>query len=158
MAARSIDKVVYGRLAADTTIRGIVGQTTLGSYKIFPNRRPQGEDGNPPCIVYTVVSEVETYSHDGATNSPEYRVQVDCYGGTGGEEISLYNAVRAPAKAQGSAGTGPLSGYSGATNTGSVTVQHSFIEDSRDSDDPPETGRQFGWPICSVDFRIRIET
>jgi hypothetical protein len=81
-----IGKVIYGRLSAEPTVIGIVGQ------KIYPDLTPQ--DVQYPFCVYTIVNSTPVDYKDGQSNLEEVQFQVDCYTQSYDSTQELANNIR----------------------------------------------------------------
>jgi len=81
-----IEEAIYSHLTADT------GLAALVPARIYPLAMPQ--DGALPALVYSKVSGVPEYSHDGNTGLVEARFQFSCLGQNYGQTKSLSRAVK----------------------------------------------------------------
>lgn len=110
-------KVIYGRLSNNSTITDLLANGKAG---IKPMKSAQ-KDANPRITYYQTGGQ-ETYSHSGDSNLSIQQWQLDAYADDYPALCELVAALKVSV-AEG----GPLSGYKGSTNTGSVTVQSLFF-------------------------------
>ena len=65
------------------------------SFSVYGRKAPGGS--SPPYAVFSIISNVAGYTHDGPDETGEARVQVSCYantyGGAGAVVDSIVNAV-----------------------------------------------------------------
>lgn len=66
--------------------------TVLVADRVRPVMRSQTD--NPPCVVLTTISNLPEYHTGGQSDLASARVQVDCYGKTASEALSLARVVK----------------------------------------------------------------
>ena len=113
------------RLLADATVAGLVGT------RVDCGLRPQGKP--LPAITLTLVSSPRGYRMDGAQETQQHRVQIDCWGATYKSSDDVRNAVVAC-----------LEAASGA-------FQASFLIRNSDMPERTETGEMHR---ASLDFKV----
>lgn len=69
------------------------GVTALVGAAVRPNVRAQND--NPPCVVVTTISRSPVYHSGGQADLAEAMVQMDCWGKTALEALTLARAVKA---------------------------------------------------------------
>ena len=110
-----VGKAIYARLQA------VAGVTALVGTRVYPLRLPQGP--TYPAIRYQKIDAPRTHLMTWDPGEVHARVQVDSYAKTYDGAQALAAQVR-----------GALSRWGGAA--GGVTVEHVFLDDERDIDEP----------------------
>lgn len=110
-----IGKAIHGRLGA------VAGVTALVGTRIYPSRLPQGP--TYPAIRYQVIDAPRTHLMTRDPGEVHARVQVDSYSKTYAQAQAVAAQVRLA-----------LSRWEGTA--GGVTVEHVFLDDERDLDEP----------------------
>lgn len=67
--------------------------SALAGTRIKPTLR--GQNDNAPCLVVTTISSHPVYHTGGQSDLTESRVQMDCWGNSASEALSLARAVKA---------------------------------------------------------------
>lgn len=134
MSRTGAGKAIYGILAADATVTGLLGAGN--ALRVYPIQAPQ--NASLPYVVYTKVANDPQDTKDGQPVD-HIRMQVDVYAAT---YASLENVSKAVDDA--------LNLYSGTINT--VIVDEIRFETENDTVEEEETFYR-----NSVDYLIRIK-
>lgn len=129
----TLDDALFAHLTQDPAVAAII------SGRLFKSRITSNT--KTPCARYWRVSGDRPYSHDGATNLPTVRIQVDCYHTIESKASALAEAIR---RALDGFSTPGVMGGDGGVRVDEITVGEAL--DGWDED--------LERYVCSIDVEI----